>query len=167
MAWLAATVAVSTAISVAGAFNDKRAARRAAKKRKAAARLQVAEMERKSEFNLALAKEETESLQGFQVSQFAKAGVDVSSGAPLQVAEQTAYNLQRDSIEQRAEVYKSGILIKKGAALDARALTNQARANLTGTIAQAGLTAANFMAASGSSNKASKSHISGGGPQDV
>lgn len=97
---------------------EAQAAREEGRRRQQAAEMQARETIERAKFNVETVRREGEALTGEQVSSFARAGVDISSGSPLLVlaeakanAEREIFNIQREA-EFEAQVLRAGGMLQ-------------------------------------------------------
>jgi len=87
---------IGTGLDIGGQIAESDAQQKAAKRNSIASEIQAREILKRSKVNQEIVKEEGLALQANQVGAFARAGVDVGSGSPLSVLENTASNVRQE-----------------------------------------------------------------------
>lgn len=111
---------VGVGLSAFGQIEQARAQKKAAQAQADAKRLQAFEVLRRSEFNIDQLEEEARRFRGQQTTAFAKAGVDVGSGASLVQLEQLNRDLVDEIESQREEARFKAQALFEGADIDTR-----------------------------------------------
>lgn len=78
--------------------------------------LQAGEIERRARINKERQLDEKEKFKGLQVSGFARGGIDVSSGSPLEVVAESEAVADRFILEQEIQAQKSALAARQRAA---------------------------------------------------
>ena len=142
--------AVGIATSLFGQADAGRRQKRAAKKAREAAARAAAEILRRAKVNAEFIIEEGTVLSGAQATSFARAGVDVGSGSPLRVQEETISRAFRVAEEEITQGRQSGGTLLTDASNRARATSNQVSA---GNIRAAGNAAVSLLQLNENTNK--------------
>lgn len=104
------------------------ALRAEARQRQILDNLQADEILERAKINVESVRRESDVLTGDQVSAFAKAGVDVSSGSPLLVLAQAQAEAQREIVNIEREARFDAAQIRRGGAAGVRAANRAAAA---------------------------------------
>jgi hypothetical protein len=115
MGLAAVAIGASVVANVLGSSAAASAKRRAAEEEALRREAQAVEEERRSKRELSLFKRKSQAVLGDAVSSYAKAGVNLSDSALLNIATSSA-NLESDAVEMERQSKENARLIRMGAA---------------------------------------------------
>ena len=116
----AAAAIVGTAISVSAKRKAAKAEARAASERAEAKRKQAYELLDRFEINKQVLQREGKQIKSRQTAAFTKGGIDVGTGTPLHVMEDTNLKIDREIINQKREAEWKADALMRGADIDLR-----------------------------------------------